>query len=187
MKIKSLSIIIMLALCLTISGVYATWTYAEADVADVTGTASLTINTAAIGDAAGTLAIDTSALTMEIVDTDGDHTTKLEATGTVKITFTPNPDTDKSEVPTAFTWAISATDAALAATHGTDKVLTSVDTTAQNITLNADNSYTVTVEASEIAALIDLNEIVLETAAEHAEYKTVIEALDAFTITVSAK
>ena len=64
-------------------------------------------------------------------------------------------------------------------------MLTSVNTAAQNITLNADNSYTVTVEASEIAALIDLNEIVLETAAEHGQYKSVIDALDAFTITVS--
>ncbi len=184
MKIKSLSMILMLALCLSVSGVYATWTYAEAEVASVDTTAKLSIDEAVVSGAAGTLAVDASELTMKVVN-GGGYTTKLAVTGTVSVTFTPTAETDASKVPTAFTWSISATDAALAADHGGEKILTGVTTTPQNITLNAENSYTVTIQASEIAALIDLTEITLETSDEHALYKAIVDGLDAFTITVA--
>lgn len=184
MKIKSLSMILMLALCLSVSGVYATWTYAEAEVASEDTTAQLSIDEAVVSGAAGTLAVDASGLSMKIVN-EGGYKTKLAVTGSVTITLAPTEGTAASKVPTAFTWSISATDAALTAAHGTDKILTSVDTTAQNITLNAENSYTVTIQASEIAALIDLTEITLETSDEHAAYKAIVDGLDAFTITVA--
>lgn len=183
MKIKSFSLVIALALCLTISGVYATWTYAEADVASADDTASLTIDAAAIGDAAGVLDVQ-STLAMQIVDTDGDHTTALSITGDVVITFTPNPATAASEVPTEFTWTLSGP---AGAKFGTENVFTNVNTDAHDITLNADNTYTVTITAAEFANYITLNAIVLETAAEHAEYKAVIDALSTFTITVAVK
>jgi hypothetical protein len=121
---------------------------------------------------------------MKIVN-EGGYKTKLAVKGTVSVTFTPTAGTDASKVPTAFTWSISATDDALAAEHGGEKILTGVNTTAQNITLNAENSYTVTIQASEIAALIDLTEITLETSDEHAVYKAIVDRLDAFTITVA--
>ena len=185
MKIKSLSLIIMLALCLTVGGVYATWSYAEEDVSAATDTTALSIAASTSSGAAGTITVNADNLQINIVN-GGNYKTELEVTGSVTVTFAPTPETAPSLLPTSFTWALSASDAALAAKHGSENIITSVTNTEKAITLDAGNSYTATITAAEIQNLITLNEITLETSAEHAEYKAVVDALtDAFTITVA--
>ena len=185
MKIKRLSLIITLALCITVGSVYASWTYAEEQVASADDSISLGIDAAANSGAAGLIAVDASGLTIDIVD-GGSYNTKLEVKGSVSVTFTPDERADSSVLPTGFKWNLTASAAALSATHGGDKIITSVTDTATAFTLDGDNKATISADA--IKALISLNEITLETLSEHDEYRAVIESISngAFTLTVSA-
>ena len=182
MKIKRLSLIITLALCLTVGGVYATWTYAEGQIQPSSGTASLTIEAAANEGEAGTINVDTGSLSIT-VENGGSYKTVLSVVNDVTVTLTPTEGTDTALLPTSFTWTITLTDNANNATYGGEKILT-VDSTAQSGTF-VDN--TATISAEDIKELITLTEFTLKNSEEHESYKSVIDAIDgpAFTITVT--
>lgn len=182
MKIKRLSLIITLALCLTVGGVYATWTYAEGQIQSNSGTASLTIEAAANEGEAGTINVDTNSLSIT-VENGGSYKTVLSVTGDITVTLTPTAGTDTSLLPNSFTWTLTATDAAKNATYNGEKILT-VDGATQNGTFS---SNTATIAADDIAKLITLTEFTLKNTEEHESYKSVIDAIagPAFTITVT--
>ncbi|MBO5206641.1 MAG: hypothetical protein J6K44_04560 [Clostridia bacterium] len=186
MKIKRLSLIITLALCLTVGGVYATWTYAEGQIQPSSGTASLTIEAAANEGEAGTINVDTNSLSIT-VENGGSYNTILSVTGNITVTLTPTPETDPSLLPsllpTSFSWTITLTEAAEEATYGGQKILTVTGTTKYGTFEN----NTATITAADIEELITLTEFTLKNTEEHESYKNVIEAIDgpAFTITVT--
>lgn len=76
---KKISLLIALVLCLTISGVYATWVYSQSDdVADITGAKAITMTEATFTGTYGTYSVDSSNLTMVIDPKEGTtHTTSL--------------------------------------------------------------------------------------------------------------
>ena len=90
---KKLSGIIAAAVCVTVGGVYATWTFADSnDIARIqtTITVGLTdIQTS--GTAAGTYTFKENSLSIVVDQKDtGDHTAVLDFDGSVTIVFTPN-------------------------------------------------------------------------------------------------
>ena len=182
MKIKRLSLIITLALCLTVGGVYATWTYAEGEIQPSSGTTSLTIEAAANEGEAGTINVDTDSLYIT-VENDGSYNTVLSVTGDITVTLNPTPETDTSLLPTYFTWTIALTENANNATYDGQKILTVTGTTKNGTFEN----NIATISAADIKELINLKEFRLKNSEEHASYKSVIDAIGgaAFEITVT--
>lgn len=174
---KKISMIIALVLCLTISGVYATWVYSQSDdVADITGAKAITMTEATFTGTYGTYSVDTSNLSMQVDPKAGTaHVTSLVITGDLTITFTPNtyaPDDVKNN-GVASTYALSLSNNAWE--YGGKTIMT-VDSAKQNISwTKAENgTFTCTVPADKIAGLIRLTEITLDTKADYNAYDTVL-------------
>ena len=93
---KKLTVIIALMLVITIGGVYATWNYAQGDVAKVDKYLdSVTkITDKVVTTSKGTIAIDATGLSILIDDADNNHVAELSVTGSVTVTFTPNEGAD---------------------------------------------------------------------------------------------
>ena len=89
---KKLSLLIAMILCVTIGGVYATWTYTQnTDVADEAVNVNMNLTDVAYSGSYGTYKVDTTGLSLTIDPKTGTtHTTALYATGSIVITFTPN-------------------------------------------------------------------------------------------------
>ena len=92
---KKLSALIALFLCVTIGGVYATWTYAgTTDITDGFAEAKVTITDAVSSGANGTYTV-TSNLVLSIDDANGDHKAELVFGSNdgqnpfIKVVFTP--------------------------------------------------------------------------------------------------
>ena len=92
MKTKAISLILVLAMLITIGGVYAAWMYAEKDLTAVHGhLGSFGLSNAVLNISKGTVTVDASQAHLTIDQTDtADYTAKLVATGTITITFEPS-------------------------------------------------------------------------------------------------
>ena len=103
---KKLSLIIALALLVTIGSVYANWIYNDhTDVADITGSRAVTMTPATFDGGLGTYSVTTAGLTMKIDPKEGTtHTTSLLVDGEIVVTFTPSAyasnDIKNNAVPT---------------------------------------------------------------------------------------
>lgn len=94
---KKLGLIIIMALVLTVGGVYATFDYAQNDVASVNKVLTKTIAGAKTENAKGTIAIDVETFQLKIDDVGvKDLKTGLETQGYVTVTFTPAQGADGS-------------------------------------------------------------------------------------------
>lgn len=94
---KKLGLIILMALVLTVGGVYATFNYAHATVDSVT--TPLNKGIAGTGDKPipkGTISTNVEGFLLKIDDTTETLTTGLKTQGTVKVTFTPAKGADAS-------------------------------------------------------------------------------------------
>ena len=92
-----LGLIILLLICITITGVYATWTYAGTDdIADAFAEAKITISDATFVGANGTYKIESNLVLTIDQKADGDHTAELVFSGNdgkdpyLTVTFTPS-------------------------------------------------------------------------------------------------
>lgn len=95
---KKLGLIILMALVLTVGGVYATFNYAQADVDSKSATLNKGIATAKTETPKGEIAIDVEGFLLKIDDTGTNLKTGLDAQGSVTITFTPATGADGSVV-----------------------------------------------------------------------------------------
>ena len=95
---KKLGLIIIMALVLTVGGVYATFNYAQHDVATVNKTLDKTIADAEVTTPKGTIAIDAGSFELKIDDITATLKTGLRTSGNVKVTFTPAQGADASVV-----------------------------------------------------------------------------------------
>lgn len=94
---KKLGLIIIMALVLTVGGVYATFDYAKNDVASVDAVLTKTLATAKTDNVKGTIAIDVETFKLKIDDVGvKDLKTGLETQGYVTVTFTPAQGADGS-------------------------------------------------------------------------------------------
>lgn len=107
---KKLSVLLALMLCVTIGGVYATWTYSETnDIYDAEYEAKVTLEDAVSTGSAGTYKVE-SNLVLTVDQANTDHEAKLVFSANngeeifLKVTFTPadgaSEDIKKNAVPT---------------------------------------------------------------------------------------
>lgn len=174
---KKISLLIALVLCLTISGVYATWVYSQSDdVADITGAKAITMTEATFTGTYGTYSVDSSNLTMVIDPKEGTtHTTSLVIEGDLVIRFTPNTYAP-AEVKTngvASTFAFSLSNAAW--NYDNTPIMT-VDTAKHDITWvpASDGTFTYTISAQNLANYVTLTEFTLDTKADYDAYDRVL-------------
>lgn len=174
---KKISLLIALALCLTISGVYATWVYSQSDdVADITGATAITMTEATFTGTYGTYSVDTSNLSMQVDPKVGTaHVTSLLITGDLTITFSPNtyvPDDIKNNgVASTYAFSLSNNDWK----YNTEYIIT-VNTDKHDIswTKASNGTFTYTISAETLASYLTLTEFSLDTKAEYDAYDRVL-------------
>lgn len=179
---KKLSVLIALALVLTIGGAYATWSYVSGDIQDAS--ASSTISMEEVGNA-GAIGVYTFENNLVFkVDSDGSLNTTLVATGSLKIIFTPAdsaPDAYKTgATPSTLTISVDGIESKY-----NDKVLLSeVTTDSKNVmTIKPSgdyewaaegNAFSVTIPASDIAEALNLTSINLPNIDAYNAYAAVL-------------
>lgn len=172
---KKLSVLIVLMLVLTISGVYATWTYTQTtDVADEAVNMAMNLTDVVYAGSYGTYKVDHSGVTLTIDPKPGTtHTTALTISGSIVVTFTPAThapvEIKQNGVDSTFTFTLSnnawtfdddTTDA-----NPAKAVVTLNHTGEHDVTWTpvGDGTFTFTLDAAAIAEHISLGEFVLDT------------------------
>ena len=190
MKTKSLSLLIVLALCITVGGVYAAWIYAENDMQAVHGhIGSFGLTNAEINNSKGTITVDASQAHLAIDQTSAtNYTGMLKATGSITITFNPS-ETFKNqhagETTFAMKYYLVTTNTApttFTCDDGTGEkaLFTEFDTTTKTditLTKGGDGKYTVTLDATVLLDLIAIDDFVLDT---YEKYQTFSQKLGSF-------
>jgi len=189
---KKISLLIALALCITIGGVYAAWSYSStSNIVDVNQTKALQMTGAVDGGAAGAFNVDTSGLSLVIDDANGDHRPELVATGSVVVTFTPgafaNADIKNNGV-TAYTQLVLTNNSWTyddGHGEGAQPVLTLNGATHTIGTVNSgetikwtkeDGVFKYTFDAANIAGHITLTPFYLDTLAKYSSYNNNLNA-----------
>ena len=178
---KKISILIALAMVLTIGGVYATWNYAQGDIEGVDITPAVTLTDKVVDTPMGTIAVDMSGLDIAIDDTNNDYDAELVVDGAINITFTANdlaPADVKAngivlqyEVTVTTPWEFGGTQIFTAKTGATQ--------------LNNGNAtFSATITATDLMNAITLGDISLPTVADYDAFALAL-AEGEITITVS--
>ena len=169
---KKLSVLIALALCLTITGAYATWTYANGAATGTSTTLSIGMGTLVQdGDTAiGSFAITSApTLTVEPKEDKVDYTTTLVVSGDLVITFTPSAiaeaDIKTNGTPVDVTITVTGNG------EYNEKIL--LKTTANN-EFEGLSGLTITITEAEIKNALNLTGITLNSPAAHGDYAAVL-------------
>ena len=192
---KKLSVLIALLLCVTIGGVYATWSYAGTeDIADAFAEAKVTIADAELTGSNGTFKIE-SNLVLTVDQANDDHEAKLVFSSNnneaifLTVTFTPAANAPQSikenAVPAEFYFTTSTTmeykmDAAgnYSETGTPAPIFTFTNPSDGNFsknfdwTDNGDGTFTYTLDKDDLESMISLSRtFVLDTKAEHDAFR----------------
>lgn len=178
---KKLSLLIALALLVTVGGVYATWNYAQ-------GTASyrekyLTAHlTDKVTDTAkGVIEVNIDGLSLTIDDANNDHHGELIIAGEIVITFTPNEgaDQDVDRDGIALQYQLGTT----ADYNYNGNPIFTVNTAIQTLNEGA-ATKSITIPASELQGLITLTDVELPDVDAYSAFKTALHS-GSIQITVS--
>ena len=186
---RRLSVLIAMILCVTIGGVYATWTYTQnPDVADEQIHMTMNLTDVAFSGSYGTYKIDTSALKMNIDPKVGTtHDTALYITGQIVITFTPNavaPEIVKEKAVDSTFQLTLTNDNWL---YEGQKIITLAHNEAEEITWGEPDDmgvFTFVITAEELAQHISLTEFTLDTKEKYNAFNLAL-GQGQITITVS--
>ena len=185
---KKLSLIIALVLCITIGGVYATWTYTKStDVADITPTLGISMTEATFSGTHGTYAVDTSALTMAVdpkPNAENTHITSLQMAGSITIKFTPQTyatvDVKENGIPTTFQFSLSNSNWKFDDGHGAgerDIITINHPNDKHSVTWSAPDENGVlsyTLSAADLAEHFNLTEFTLDTKVLYDNFSTAL-------------
>ncbi len=192
--LRSLSMIITLALILTVGGVYAVWTYIQNDnIADISPDILIDMGDVTFSGSSGIYSIDTSALSILVEPTqigNQTHYTSLVATGVLVIKFTPNADATQyvkdNGVATSFDFALSNaatwtyagqqifTINTSAAKASGDIALANDAVATEKWTKQADGTLTYTITAEEILQVFQIAKFQLDTKAKYDAFSDVL-------------
>lgn len=181
--LRSLSMIVTLALIITVGGVYAVWTYVQhSDVPDINPEITVAMGDVKFDGSSGSYSIDTSNLTLVVEPTkigDETHHTSLYASGYLVIKFTPNENATQTikdyGVQTTYNFALSGenwkhngtaifTRNSVAEASGTIAVTESAGGVwTSDWQLQSDGSLTYTISAADIAKVFTISDWQLDT------------------------
>lgn len=179
---KKLSLIIALALLVTIGSVYANWIYNEhTDVADVSGARAVTMTAATFEGGLGTYSVSTAGLTLKVDPKPGtSHTTHLIAEGSIVVTFTPSQyasDEIKANAVTT-TFSFSCNKAIEDWTYNGEKIFNMIKTDTHTIdwtgTKQDDGTFRYEIPAEVVLQHLELNELNLDTKSDYDAYSAVL-------------
>lgn len=169
---KKISVLIIMALIVTIGGVYATWNYAQSAASADPVQSVVTLTDKVVDTPKGTIEVDASGLIFEIDDTNGDYVAELVVDGEIEITFTPADGADENVAQhgIALQYVLSVTENWKY--EGTQ--IFTVDT--NPVVLNNGNAtLTATIDADEIASMITLGNISLPTADDYDAFEEILK------------
>ena len=190
-QIRKISLVIVLALVLTIGSVYATWTYTkDTDVLDEAVHKSMNLGTVSSNGSYGAYNVDVSGVYFTIdPKAETTHTTALYVTGEIVITFTPNEyapqEVKNNGVASTFQFTLSNNNW----TYEGESIISLVhsgDAGKHSITWEKqlDGTFKYVLDAATIASHFTLTEFVLDTKVKYDAYNAVL-AQGQISITVS--
>lgn len=180
---KKLGIIIMIALALTVGGVYATFNYAQKDVDAKNAELSLAIAGKNTETAKGTIGVDTTGFMLRVDDVTGTLKTGYTAMGATKVTFTPAKGADDDVVTNGIKLKLVITINGTNKYNGTPIYKTKAAYTNGGVVLNGGNKVLGEISVN-LADYLEVSEISLPTVAEYDAFVAVFEATT-ITVTVS--
>lgn len=188
---KKLSALIMVLLVVTIGGVYATWSYAEADATTSHQHMSINLETATTTQAEGVISNVINTMNVLIDDPDNDYTAELSVTGKMGFVFKPNAGAsdDVVEDGIAMQWQLEQSNPAVqydgvnifTITQASPVALTSTKITAENAaSFDVDLSdhiggFYVEVTAENVSAVLNIN-LSLPTYEDYEAFRTQLNA-----------
>ena len=198
---KKLSLIVVLILCITIGGVYATWNYARYTVDSKQASATAVI-TGTHSSAKGVISLATDVKRVIVDDTNNDFTAEVffgqvdansqivedvtDADGEITITFTANAGADESVLQSGIPLLVSVTANKLGTYLGADvfeiKTQSYTIQTSDFVKASDASIFTTTINLKDFIGL--KNEVVLDTYAEYQAFEAAITGIT-FTVTVS--
>ncbi len=180
---KKLSLIVAMAVILTIGGVFATWTYSGSSVDSQTANAGISITTATTDSTkAGVITATSKSAALSIDNKEEDYTTRIDAaTGYIEVSFDAADlatDAVKDGVKLQWSVSISGTQSKY---NGTTTLLTANDT---KTAIFVEEGTPVQISAEAIKAKLSLAEVELKSSEAHGKYAT---ALATYTIVVTVE
>ena len=178
---KRLSLLLALALLVTVGGVYATWNYAQGTAAYREKFLTAHLTDKVTDTAKGVIDVNIDGLTLTIDDADNNHHGELILAGEIVITFTPNEgaDADVDRDGIAMQYQLGTTKDY----NYNDNPIFTVNTDIQALNGGA-ATKSVTIPASELQGLITLNDMELPTVDAYSAFKAALHS-GSIQITVS--
>lgn len=178
---KKISILIVLAMLVTISGVYATWNYAMGNVESADLSPVVTLTEKVVDTPKGEIAVDMSGLSIAIDDSNNDYDAELVITGSVNVTFTASDaapaDVKANGIKLQYTVTVSD------GWNYEGAAIFTVD--ADPIALNNGNAtFSATISAADLMNAITLSDISLPTVDDYDAFALALQQ-GSITITVS--
>ena len=179
---KKLGIVVALCLCLTVSGVYATWIFTEnTDVADQHEHINFGLTDVQYSGSYGEYFLDYTALNLAIDPvTDGSHEAALKITGQITITFTPAkyapPEIKDNGVPSTYNFATTKPQAEWLYKGQQIFTINTDPVTINWGTPDSNGVFTYVIDASTVASMIQLGSFELGTKAEYDAFKNALSA-----------
>lgn len=180
---KKLSTLIALILCVTIGGVYATWTYTGSTITSVDRTLSHGMAASVTEGDVGVFEITNNNVDISIDQTAaGNYSAKLVITGGVTVTFTPNAGAPEDVINNAIpTHAVIYTKNAEANKYEGSEIYVKNSTTSEidlSWVKGSDGKFTANITAEQIDSLLDLGaDFVLDTEAKYQEFHALEEGV----------
>ena len=178
----------LLALLVTIGGVYAGWIYSQGDVKAYEEEKKMSLNGVTYDTEKGTIAVDTTGVTLMIDDLNNDYNADLVINKKIVITFTPTPGADQNVVDNGIDLNVKFMED-FGSYNGIDILICSdlnigsLDRTEGLKLTKIDNKFVCELDLSEH---IKLGNISLPTLASYEEFESII-LNKVITITVSEK
>lgn len=179
---RRISILILTAMLLTISGVYATWNYAQGNVATQDTFLLPSMTDKVIETAKGTISIDKTNATIIIDDATNDHVAEVTYGGEIVITFTPAVGADPDVILEGIDLCYSVTttpDWKYPETGDSHQIFTVTNTSSvvlekENFTKNENGSFSIMVATSDIGQMLSFYEFTLSNVASYDAFRTVL-------------
>ncbi len=167
-SMKKLSVLVALILCVTVGGVYATWNYAQNDVADQTQLLNMVMTEKKFSGAFGTYHINHNDVKFEIDQTaNGNYTPKLNITGSIVVKFSPSENIPADVKENGYTSYVSFTNPTGANVYEGQNIFTLAEgdlvindltaSTGEKWTKGTDGTFTYTITAEKLAEMISIN------------------------------
>ena len=184
MKTRKLLLVVVLALVITVSGVYATWNYAEKDLT-ATSAGHLTIDLSGkdVSVEKGTLSF-AGNIRIEVDQLDSTYKSKVVSVGdsAITVTFTPNAiNAEVVENGVNLQWYMNAHNTVDFATlkYGATPIIAEFNTAKNTLTMakQLDGTFVGTITADEILTKMVFSQVILPSEADYDAYELALNEL----------